>query len=195
LIDREYVSREPPDMAQYEPFEEGIEASGRVIVAIEEGVARFRETYRQRVQAALLERGIDDPDPDDWYAQAAELDVLATVAEDLDPHLLDRLGEQIPEVAEWPGGVSGVAAGLRSIEDAYHRNHRGGDIGHYRFERIDDDRGRVVCRNPYPCPFDRGLVRAVAKQYAPVESFVFVEERGDACRRTGDERCTYVVHW
>jgi hypothetical protein len=184
-----------PEMAQYEPFEEGVEARGRVIVAIEEGLSRFRDEYRTRVRTALTERNIDDPDPDGWYPQAAELDVLETVAEELEPHLLDRLGEQIPDVAAWPSGISGVADGLRSIDDAYHRNHRGGEIGHYRFERVADGRGRVVCRNPYPCPFDRGLVRAVAKEYSPVESFVFVEEWGDACRREGDERCTYVVHW
>lgn len=182
-------------MTRYEPFEEEVEARGRVIVAIEEGIARFRETYRKRVEAVLSARGIDDPEPDGWYDQAAELAVLETIAEDLEPHLLDRLGEQIPDVAAWPEGVSGVADGLRSIDEAYHRNHRGGDIGHYRFEKVADGRGRVVCRNPYPCPFDRGLIRTVAKQYSPVESFVFVEERDDACRREGDERCTYVVHW
>ncbi|WP_251342970.1 hypothetical protein [Haloplanus halophilus] len=182
-------------MAQYEPFEEGVEARGRVIIAIESGLSRFREEYRTRVRAALSEKGIDDPNPDDWYPQGAELDVLATIAEELEPHLLDRLGEQIPAVARWPSGVSGVAEGLRSIDDAYHRNHRGGEIGHYRFEKVADGRGRVECRNPYPCPFDRGLIRAVARQYSPVESFVFVEERGERCRREGADRCTYVVHW
>ena len=182
-------------MAQYEPFEAGVEARGRVIVAIEEGIEQFRDTHREVVRAALAEKGIDDPEPDDWYAQAAELDVLATIADEFGPHVLDRLGERIPEVARWPSGVSGVAEGLRSIDDAYHRNHRGGDIGHYRFERVDEGRGRVECRNPYPCPFDRGLIRAVAKDHSPVESFVLVEERGETCRRRGDDRCRYVVRW
>jgi len=182
-------------MAQYEPFEEGVEARGRVIIAIEEGIDRFRDAHRERVDSVLSAKGIDDPNPDDWYAQAAELDVLATIADQFGPHVLDRLGERIPSVARWPSGVSGVADGLRSIDDAYRRNHRGGDIGHYRFEKVDEGRGRVECRNPYPCPFDRGLIRSVAKDYSSVESFVFVEERGEACRRRGDERCTYTVRW
>jgi hypothetical protein len=182
-------------MVQYEPFEGGVEARGRTVLAIEEGISRFRDEYRTRVRTVLSKQGIEDPEPDDWYAQEAELDVLETIAEDLGPHVLDRLGEQIPDVAEWPGGISGVEDGLRSIDEAYHRNHRGGEIGHYRFEKIDDGRGRVECRNPYPCPFDRGLIRAVAKEYSPVESFVFVEERGDRCRRDGDDVCTYTVSW
>ena len=182
-------------MAQYEPFEAGVEARGRVIVAIEEGIEHFRDAHREAVGAALAEKGIDDPDPDDWYAQAAELDVLATVAEAFGPHVLDRLGERIPSVARWPNDVSGVAEGLQSIDDAYHRNHRGGDIGHYHFEQVDDGHGRVECRNPYPCPFDRGLIRAVAKAHSPVESFVLVEERGETCRRRGDDRCLYTVRW
>ena len=84
---------------------------------------------------------------------------------------------------------------LRSIDEAYRRNHRGGDIGFYRFESTGERSGEVTCENPYPCEFDRGLIRAVARRYAPVESFVFVEERGDRCRRRGDDACTYTVSW
>jgi hypothetical protein len=182
-------------MSQFEPFDDGVEARGRVIIAIEEGLTRFREEYRSRVRRVLAEKGIDDPDPDDWYAQDAELDVLRTIAAELEPHLLGRLGEQIPDVARWPSGITGVPAGLDAIDEAYNRNHRGGEIGHYRFEKVEDGRGRVECWNPYPCPFDRGLIRAVAKRYSSVESFVFVEERSGACRREGADRCTYVVHW
>lgn len=85
--------------------------------------------------------------------------------------------------------------GLRSINEAYQLNHRGGDIGHYRFEKLDDNQGRVECRNPYPCPYDRGLIRSVTREYSPVESFVFVEEPNSECRREGGDACTYVVHW
>jgi hypothetical protein len=104
-------------VARDEPFEAGVEARGRVIVAIEEGIEQFRDAHREAVRTALTERGIDDPNPDDWYPQAAELDVLATVADEFGPHVLDRLGERIPSVARWPNGVSGVADGLRSIDD------------------------------------------------------------------------------
>ncbi|MFB6159688.1 MAG: hypothetical protein ABEJ61_00750 [Haloferacaceae archaeon] len=183
-------------MAQYEAFDRGVEVQGETILAVvDRALARFSEAYRARGRAALAENGIRDPEPDEWYPQQAWLNTFEALADDLEPHLLDRLGEQIPSVSDWPNGVAGVEEGLRSIDEAYRRNHRGGDIGHYRFERLDERTGRVVCENPYPCPFDRGLVRAVARTYAPVESFVFVEERGDRCRRDGDDACAYTVTW
>ncbi|MFB6304504.1 MAG: hypothetical protein ABEH47_05010 [Haloferacaceae archaeon] len=181
-------------MTRYEPFDDGVEARGRTLLALDEALSRFSEEYRRVAREATAEYGIEDPDPDAWYPQAAELNALERIARELEPHIVDRVGEQIPDVAEWPA-VSNVEEGLRSIDDAYHRNHRGGDIGHYRFEKVDDRTGEVTCRTPYPCPFDRGVVRAVAKKYSPVESLVFVEERGDECRREGDERCTYTVYW
>lgn len=182
-------------MAQFEAFDPDVEVHGRTIrTVIDDALARFSEEYRRLALEALAEAGVDDPEPDGWYPQQAWLDTFEAVSAELEPHILDRLGEQIPDVVEWPSGIDGVEEALRSIDEAYRMNHRGGDIGSYRFEAGSDDRtGRVVCENP--CPFDRGLIRAVARRYAPVEAFVFVEERGEACRRAGDDRCTYTVSW
>jgi len=82
---------------------------------------------------------------DEWYPQQAWLNSFETIAEDLEPHLLDRLGEQIPTIADWPASIASMPDALQSIDDAYQRNHRGGDIGSYRFEQLDDRTGRVVC--------------------------------------------------
>ena len=182
-------------MANYEPLDDDVEINGQTILAMVEGVSRFSNEYRETVREALEEHGVVDPERGDWYPQAAWLNAFGELADDLEPHILDRIGEQIPDAADWPSGISGVKEGLRSIDDAYHQNHRGGKIGHYRFEDGQDRTGRVVCDNPYPCPFDRGIIRAVARQYSPVEGFVFVEETGDECRRDGGEKCTYTVHW
>jgi hypothetical protein len=183
-------------MAPYEAFDEDVEVHGRTVLAVvDDALARFSESYRRTAREALAENGVADPSPDEWYPQQAWLNAFEVIADELEPHILDRLGEQIPDAADWPGQVETVEAGLRSIDEAYRRNHRGGDIGSYRFDAVDDRTGTVTCRNPYPCPFDRGLVRAVARRYAPVESFVFVEERGSDCRRHGDEACTYTVSW
>jgi hypothetical protein len=183
-------------MAPYEAFDDDTEVHGRTILrVVDDALARFADPYRETARDALAEHGIDDPSPDEWYLQQAWLDTFAAIAATLEPHILDRLGEQIPDAAEWPDDPASVAEGLRTIDDAYRRNHRGGDIGSYRFDAAGDREAEVTCRNPYPCPFDRGLIRAVARQHAPVESFVFVEERGDRCRREGDDVCVYTVSW
>ena len=182
-------------MVQYEALDDGVEINGQTITATLEGVRRFSDEYKETVRASLEEEGVEEPAPGEWYPQQAWLNAFGELADELDAHLLDRIGEQIPDTADWPGGVSGVEEALRSIDVAYHENHRGGDIGHYRFERTGDRVGEVECRTPYPCPFDRGIVRATARKYSPVRRFVFVEETGEACRREGGETCTYTVHW
>jgi hypothetical protein len=183
-------------MATYEAFDEDVEVHGRTILAVvDDALARFSESYRRTAYDALAANGFDEPSADEWYPQQDWLDTFEVIAAELEPHILDRLGEQIPDVAEWPSAPSTVAEGLRSVDDAYRRNHRGGDIGRYGFESTGDRTGEMTCLNPYPCEFDRGLIRAVTRRYAPVESFVFVEERGDRCRRAGDDACVYAVSW
>jgi hypothetical protein len=183
-------------MAPYESFDEDVEVHGRTIIAVaDDALSRFSDAYRETAFDALADNGVDDPSADEWYPQQAWLDTFEVIAAELESHILDRLGEQIPDVAEWPSGVSSVEAGLWSVDDAYRRNHRGGDIGSYDFEVTGERTGVMTCENPYPCEFDRGLIRAVARRYAPVESFVVVEERGDGCRREGDDVCVYTVSW
>lgn len=183
-------------MAEYVAFDSNVEVHGQTIrTVIDDALARFSEEYQQLARDALAANGVEEPSLDEWYPQQAWLNTFEILAEETEPHILDRLGEQIPDVVEWPSGISSVEEGLAAIGEAYQLNHRGGDIGQYRFESVDDQTGRVTCRNPYPCPFDRGLIRAVARRNAPVEAFVFVEERGDECRREGGEKCTYTVSW
>lgn len=183
-------------MAQYEAFDPAVEVHGRTILTVvDDALAPFSDGYRERARDALAENGIERLDPDGWYPQQAWLNTFEAIAETLEPHLLDRLGERIPAVANWPADVASVEDGLRSTDEAYRRNHRGGEIGSYRFEPTGDRTGEVTCRTPYPCRFDRGMIRAVARQYASVESFVLVEEPEDHCRRAGDDVCTFRVSW
>ena len=183
-------------MVPYEAFDSGVEINGRVVLAVvEKALGKFSESYQQQAVAALAEEGLVDPGEEDWFPQQAWLNAFETMTSNLEPHVLDRLGEQIPTVAEWPNNFASVPEGLASIDEAYQRNHRGGEIGFYRFEQLDETLGEVQCQNPYPCQFDRGVIRGVAKQYAPVDAFVFIEETGDACRREGGDICTYTVHW
>lgn len=183
-------------MAPYAAFDQNVEIRGETVLAVVEGaMGKFSDTYQERAITALADEGIENPVSDEWYPQQAWLNAFERIAGDLEPHVLDRIGEQIPSVADWPGDVSTVPDGLRSIDDAYQRNHRGGEIGYYNFEQTDDQTGTLTCYNPYPCPFDRGLIRGVAQKYASLDAFVFIEETGPTCRRDGDDTCTYTVYW
>jgi hypothetical protein len=186
-----------PTMAPCEPFDPAVEVRGRTVLAVvDDGLARFSEAYWERARETLADHGVTDPTDDEWCPQAAWLATFEQIAGDLDSHLLDRLGEQIPDAAEWPDDTrDNVPTGLRTIDEAYQRNHRGGEIGSYGVERTGEHEVEIVCETPYPCAFDRGLIREVARRSSPVETFVFVEETGEECRRDGADTCTYTVHW
>jgi hypothetical protein len=78
-----------------------------------------------------------------------------------------------------------------SIDEAYRRNHRNGEVGGYHAEQLDTDRIKLVCDNPYPCPFDEGLIEGTAFEFAT--GTAVVSETGGECREEGGERCTYDV--
>ena len=183
-------------MVTYEAFDQNVEIKGQTVLSIvEEAMGQFSSSYQERAISALNQEGISNPEPDKWYPQQAWLNAFETIAKELQPHVLDRLGETLPNVAEWSNDFDTIPEGLQSIDDAYQRNHRGGEIGYYRFEKLDDQTGEVTSYNPYPCPFDRGLIRGVAKKYASVDNFVFIEETGETCRRNGDDTCVYTIYW
>jgi hypothetical protein len=96
-------------MAEYEAFDTDVEVHGQTIrTVVDDALARFSEEYRRLALDALAERGVGDPSPDEWYPQQAWLHTFSVLADETEPHILDRLGEQIPDVVEWPSGVSGV---------------------------------------------------------------------------------------
>jgi hypothetical protein len=100
-------------MVTYEAFDRNVEINGQTVLTIvEEGMGRFSEAYRERAVTALAAEGITDPAPDEWYPQQAWLNAFETMAETLQPHVLDRLGEELPEIADWPNEFETVPEGL-----------------------------------------------------------------------------------
>jgi hypothetical protein len=177
-------------MAQYEALDDDVEVNGQTVLAFIDGVP---SAFEDKSEYILERNGIENPKPDTWHPQQAWLDAFAEIAENVGENTLSNIGESIPENADWPPGVSTVEAGVESIDDAYHMNHRGGDIGHYHSETVGENEVRVRCTNPYPCAFDQGIVDATAAQFA--DGYVRVEEVGEECRSESGEECVYRVTW
>ena len=49
-------------------------------------------------------------------------------------------------------------------------SHRGGDVGSYDFQSTGPRSAKMVCRNPYPCELDRGIIEAMATRFKPDDS-------------------------
>jgi len=177
-------------IAQFEPLDDGVEVNWQTVLAFIDGVP---SAFQDKADYILERNGIENPKPDTWHPQRAWLDAFAEIAENVGGNTLSNIGKSIPENADWPPGITTVAEGIESIDDAYHMNHRGGDIGHYHSEGKSDGEVRVRCTNPYPCEFDQGIIKATASQFA--DGYTRVEEVGDGCRSEGEAECVYRISW
>ncbi len=179
-------------MAQFKAFAPKVEVNGETILAIVEGMG----LVKQMGLRILADQGINDPQPGHWYPQQAWLNAFQTIAEKVGPATLLAIGKTIPLNARWPGHLDTMEKALASIDAAYHMNHRGGDIGSYRFEKTGPNSGKMICRNPYPSEFDRGVISAVARKFARsgVVLSVTLDETAPT-RKNGADSCTFLIEW
>ena len=178
-------------MAEYKAFSPGTEVLGRSVLAIVGGM----EANRARALQLLAEQGLGPLEATRWYPQQPVLDVFRAIFERIGPSTVRAIGRKVPEWAVFPKAGS-LEEALVGIEAAYHANHRGGPIGHYRLESTGARSGSVVCENPYPCDFDQGLVESVAERNRPPHSLrVRVEHAPGSCRKQGADACAYDVSW
>lgn len=197
---------------QFVPFEKGIQISGQAVRAVLDGFHAFAVLG----SAYLLEAGLGTPtprgraevDPNGWYSQEDWLLCLRRIARQLGDGLVTQVGLTLPRNAMFPVGIRDIREAIRSIDGAYHLNHRKNGvtmfepatglmhegIGHYGCEFVPNQR-RIIskCHTPYSCAFDRGLLTAMG-QLCEANARV-VHDDSDACRKRGSPHCTYVIAW
>jgi hypothetical protein len=180
-------------MAMFQAFDPAVEVNGRTVYTIVDAMG----VTRSLALLILRQNGIDDLQPAEWYPQQAWLDAFRDIARQLGGPSLWKIGLKIPENALFPAEIDSLEGALRSIDVAYHMNHRGGEIGHYRVVEISDRSAVMVCNNPYPCDFDRGIIEAMANRFRPeVTGRVRVRhDEAQPCRKNGGESCTYLLGW
>ena len=179
-------------MRVFEAAAPNVEVNGETVLAIVAGMGSFSD----RAERILASHGLVEPKPGHWYKQQAWLNAFRDIAGTLGPNTLYRIGLQIPERAQFPPEIASIDQALSAIDVAYRMNHRGGEIGNYHFESTGANSARMVCRNPYPSDFDRGIIQAMANRFKPANSFPRVELDGSApSRRDGAESCTFLVSW
>jgi hypothetical protein len=170
-----------------------VEVNGETVYAIVDGMGIFKSLALE----VLAENGIVDPRPGEWFSQQKWLDAFKIISEKLGTKTLFAIGLKIPENAIFPSDIKTIEQALQAIDVAYHMNHRNGDIGEYRFESNGPKSAKMICRNPYPCAFDRGIITAMVKRFKPQNSLSAAVTHDDTapCRVNGDESCTYLVNW
>ena len=194
-----------------ERFANGTEVNGTLVNLIIEGLGAFRNIASE----LLLSGGVNDEqsDHETYYSLAIFLKIFEHIEQQLGKATLYQLGTLIPQKAVFPPEVDDIEQALSAIDVAYHMNHRTADgeimfdpnrtppilegIGHYHCNLIPNERKAVmVCDNPYPCHFDRGIIWEMAHRFRPKTSIVRIDHDKDTrCREEGGESCNYYVTW
>ncbi|MCY3411516.1 MAG: hypothetical protein INQ03_07800 [Candidatus Heimdallarchaeota archaeon] len=192
-------------MVEYIPFEEGIEVNGSTVASVLAGMDMFRKIAIEKLEKVGITELINDVTH--WYSQKAWLQAFKLISQDVGGNTLHNIGRKIPENAIFPKEVNSIIGALASIDIAYHMNHRNrfGEIlyneetgemiegiGHYTTRQVSDSRIDMICTNPYPCEFDRGIVITMARRFQ--ENAIVHHEDGE-CRKLGDDSCIYSVVW
>jgi hypothetical protein len=197
---------------EYVAFEKGIDVNGQTVSSVVEGFAMFKKIPSD----ILLGLGIGNvgPDglvqmaPDEWFSHELWLEAFKAIGKVIGMGAIHGIGLKIPECAIFPPWVTDVHSAIRSVDVAYHLNHRKGGqvmfdvekgtmlegIGHYGFTPITGEK-RILstCNNPYPCDLDKGILTAMARRFAPDAWVDHVEP--EVCRKKGGDQCTYLVTW
>jgi hypothetical protein len=196
---------------QFIAFEPGIEVNGQTVFSIVDGLGHFKSIAKDVLLSAGIGSEVDGElkiDINGWYSHDAWLKAFEVISKEIGDYTLKQIGLKIPENAQFPPWVKDIDSAIRSIDIAYHMNHRKNGkplfdintgemtegIGHYGYKRIPDQKMIVSeCINPYPCAFDLGIITAMAKKFEISASVMHDDSK--SCRKNGANGCTYIVTW
>ena len=194
-------------MAQFEAIDSKVEVNGQTVLSIANGMG----SMKQMGLKILANNNINEPHPEKWYPQQDWLNAFKQISKEIGNYTLFEIGKSIPENAEFPPHIDSIEKALAAIDIAYHMNHRlhgktlfdpatgklEEGLGHYSFTQISDKKVEILCDNPYPCDFDRGIIEAMARRFKPEDSRVVNIEHDSvkSCRNNGDNTCSYIITW
>jgi hypothetical protein len=196
---------------QFKPFEDNVEVNAPTVYSIIAGLGAFTNLSRRYFSEVGIGTVVNKElrlDMNAWYAQSAWLKAFENIAATVGDRVLFNIGLSIPGNAQFPPWVVDVDTGVKAIDIAYHMNHRKNGvplfdpnsgvmregIGHYGYERVPGQNKIIsVCKNPYPCAFDKGIITAMAQMFAP--HCVVTHDDHKECRNHGADSCTYYITW
>ena len=175
-------------MAEYRAFDPKVEINGKTVMSALDAV------WNKKVALEILARhGIQNIKPNSWYPMQSFLNVLREISGEFGDRELLAVGRKIPFWADFPK-IKNLHDGLSKIDIAYHNNHRGGEIGHYRYTKLAENKGRMICDNPYPCRFDQGIFHGLAENF-DIKDLKITHREISLCRRYGNILCDYILEW
>lgn len=182
-------------MAMFVAYDKSVKVNGQTILS----VTNAMDYGKDIIQAILNKHELQDVQYEGWYNQQNWLNSFKEIYDTIGEKTLFVIGKAIPMNAKFPTDIHNVKEALAAIDIAYHMNHTKGEIGHYWLSEFSEEKRQaiMVCNNPYPSEFDRGIIMSMLVKYKPRNSIHYnvVRDPLKETRLTGAESCTYIVTW
>ena len=193
-------------MAEYKVFESNIEAGGNELPIVALG------TLGQMRKKEIIEKYGLKTNEGAWNDLQSLLSAMKEVAESVGEMNLFLIGKEVVDATAFPP-MDSLESALRSIDIAYHMNHRKNGkvmfdpdtgtmtegIGHYELKSFDaiGRKAEMVCKTPYPSKFEEGLIVQIVRKFKPKGSLLPRVELDTTkeTRRDGGESCTFKISW
>jgi hypothetical protein len=185
-----------------------LEVSGSSAKSIVEAFKSFTLLSSQ----LLLAEKIGRPGPNgtvvvdaEWYPFDALMRVLKKIESSVGEATLFQVGLSASANAAFPPNITDLLTSMRTINVAYHLNHRrqgkpmvdpvtgavDGGIGDYVLQEGIAGGIHLLCTSPYPCAFDRGIITGLGSKFAP--QVILSHEPSGRCRAKGADSCRYLI--
>jgi hypothetical protein len=177
-------------MAEFVSFDPNVEVLGQSMMSVVAGMSASARP--------LLEKyGLDKLEADKWYKLQPILDFYKEISLGKNAALnLTSTGTKVPEKAIFPAEIDSIQKAFAVLDEAYHTNHRGGEIGHYTATVINSRQIDVLAETPFPCDLDYGIILGLARRFKPVNGILAVyHDTKTTCRKKGSNSCLYHVTW
>ncbi len=163
-----------------------VKVSGAAIISFLESM-----TTRRIGEKYLAQHGIEEVAKDGWYPQQAYFDAMKDFADKIGMPALESVGSHIPDQTGVDTSVELITV-LENWDNVYKTNHQGDNQSYFKVTDKGENFVVIETNNTYPCAFDRGLFRALAKKYEPR---ALLTKEGNQCRANGDDKCVYKIAW
>lgn len=173
------------------------EVTGRYVVEFVESAGAVSPVFERKIRSLLEEKGIDDPQPDDWYRAESFVAAVEEVASSIGEKTIFEAGVQMGNAVPQPDGVTTPVEALRAVDESHQAAYRNArtqyPAGQFTFERLGDRTVRMGVTENWPYPKEtmtgnlKGVVQSTANETAIVEI-------SDA-EPTGNELYAVEVSW
>lgn len=153
-------------MPRYQSFDPNAEIIGRTVSGF------IKSIMHDEIDEILKRHGLDHIDPQAWYPVQQLLDIYNDIAVGINVSpIFVSLGMAAAQI-----GLDGMSEEAKSLslqaffsnyDAVWQSRHRNGDVGHVKYEQINEDHIILTIKVPYPDDIFYGAFYTYARHFHP----------------------------